>query len=230
MRPIRLAPSILASDFQRLGEQVSAALDCGAEYIHVDVMDGRFVPNISIGLPIVQAVAPLTQAAGAICDVHLMIVEPERFIEPFAKAGADLISIHAEATPHLHRAVQQIKESGARAGVALNPATSLNHIEEVIDMADVILVMSVNPGFGGQRYIPAVTHKIRRLAALIKKGRAETLIEVDGGIKVDNVAEIVEAGGDIMVAGSAIYNQHKTIADNLRAFRQAIVAGFSTEI
>ncbi len=227
MESIYLAPSIQACDFTRLGEEVRQAAAAGAEYIHVDVMDGRLVPNISIGLPIVQALRPLADELGFVLDVHLMIVEPERYLEPFAEAGADILTVHQEVSPHLHRTLQAIKELGLKAGVALNPATPLALVEPVLDAADQVIVMSVNPGFGGQSYIPASTGKISRLRQLIRESGSRALIEVDGGVKLNNAGEIVTAGADILVAGTAIFGGSATITDNIQAFQKTVRAARS---
>jgi ribulose-phosphate 3-epimerase len=200
--PVRVAPSILSADFGRLAEEVRAVEAAGADVIHVDVMDGRFVPNITIGPLIVRAVRAATKLP---LDVHLMIVEPERYIDDFARAGADSISVHLEACPHLHRTVQQIKGLGKRASVALNPHTSLDGLDVVLPELDMVLLMSVNPGFGGQRFISAVLPKIAALRADIVRRGLATEIEVDGGIAPDTVAEVARAGANVFVAGSAVF-------------------------
>lgn len=222
MNPIKLAPSILAADFARLGEQVQSAITAGAAHIHVDVMDGHFVPNISIGPLIVAALRPQTQPAGVLLDVHLMIEKPERYLADFAQAGADILTVHVETCPHLHRTIQMIRELGVRPGVTLNPATPLAAIEPILPDVDLVLVMSVNPGFGGQSYIPGSTAKIRRLRQMLDAIGSTADLEVDGGIKLSNVAEVVQAGANVLVAGSAIFNRQHTVADNMAAFWQRL--------
>ncbi len=219
MKPIQIAPSILAADFSILGDQVHAAEAAGADQIHVDVMDGHFVPNISIGVPIVRSLRPVTRLP---LDVHLMIEQPERYLEVFATAGADALTIHVEATRHVHRAIQQIKSLGLRAGVALNPDTPLKAVDEILHDVDLFLVMSVNPGFGGQSYIPSSTGKIARLRNLLTQAGLETDIVVDGGIDANTVSEIVSAGATVAVAGSSIFNDRDSIAANLMRLRSAL--------
>jgi ribulose-phosphate 3-epimerase len=199
---VRIAPSILSADFGRLAEEVRAVEAAGADLIHVDVMDGRFVPNITIGPLVVRAVRAVTKLP---VDVHLMIVEPERYVEEFARAGADMISVHVEASPHLHRTIQQIKGLGKRASVAVNPHSSLDGLDVVLPDLDMVLLMTVNPGFGGQRFIDAVVPKIKALRAEIQRRGLPTDIEVDGGIAPDTVATVVGAGANVLVAGSAIF-------------------------
>jgi ribulose-phosphate 3-epimerase len=203
-KPIVIAPSILSADFSRLGDEVRAVDQAGADWIHVDVMDGRFVPNITIGPLVVEALRPVTQKP---LDVHLMIVEPEKYVADFAKAGADIISVHAEhnASPHLHRTLCQIRELGKQAGVVLNPSTPLTLIEYVLDICDLVLIMSVNPGFGGQSFIPAVVRKIQQLRLMCHERGLDPWIEVDGGLKANNTWQVLEAGANAIVAGSAVF-------------------------
>lgn len=205
-RPIRVAPSILSADFARLAEEVALVEQGGADLLHIDVMDGHFVPNLTVGPPIVEALRKVTKLP---LDVHLMMTNPDAFLGEFAEAGADYLTVHVEACPHLHRTVQAIKERNVKAGVTLNPATSLSTLEEIIGDVDLILIMSVNPGFGGQRFIPSVLDKIRRARQLIDRAHSLAALEVDGGVKVDNAAEIVDAGADILVAGSAIFSSRE---------------------
>ncbi len=219
MAKIKIAPSILSADFARLGEQVQEADRAGAAHIHVDVMDGHFVPNLTIGPVIVEAIRPLTRK---VLDVHLMIEEPDRYLAAFARAGADILTVHVETCPHLHRTVQAIKELGVRAGVTLNPATSLFTLEEVLPYVDLVLVMSVNPGFGGQSYIPTSTAKIVRLRGMLDSIGSPADLEVDGGIKPHNAAEVVRAGANVLVAGSAVFNERASVAENVGLLRAAI--------
>ena len=194
MTAIKIAPSILSADFARLGDQVKAAEAAGVDYIHVDVMDGHFVPNITIGPLVVKALRPITRLP---LDVHLMIEQPERYLADFAAAGADILTVHVETCPHLHRTIQQIKELGVRAGVTLNPATPLNTLEEILPDVDLVLIMSVNPGFGGQSYIPASSAKIARLRAMLDAIDSPADLEVDGGVNVETITEVVAAGAAV---------------------------------
>lgn len=222
MSQLFIAPSILSADFTRLGEQVQETLEAGVKYIHVDVMDGHFVPNITIGPLVVQALRPLASQYNAILDVHLMIERPEQYLAAFAQAGADILTVHVETAVHLHRTIQTIHELGKQAGVALNPATPLTTLEEILPYPDLFLIMSVNPGFGGQSYIPTSTAKIQRLRQMLTGQNLHTPIEVDGGIKAHNIAEVVRAGANILVAGSAVFNQTQPITQNLAALTDAL--------
>jgi ribulose-phosphate 3-epimerase len=199
---VKIAPSILSADFGRLAEEVKAVEEAGADLIHLDVMDGHFVPNLTIGPAIVKAVKAAT---GLPLDVHLMITEPERYAEEFISAGADFLTVHVEVQPHLHRTMGLIRELGAKAGVSLNPATPVSAVTEIIPFSDLILVMSVNPGFGGQKFILPALEKISVLRRLIDSSGSEALLEVDGGVKVENAAEVREAGADILVSGSGVF-------------------------
>lgn len=212
---VKIAPSILSADFSRLGEEVVAAERAGADLIHVDVMDGHFVPNITIGPLVVKAVKKI---ASIPLDVHLMIDNPDRYIKEFADSGADIITVHQEACVHLHRTIQSIKECGVKAAVSLNPATPVSQIELVLPYVDMVLIMSVNPGFGGQKFIPESLAKIRQLKDIINKNNYRAEIEVDGGVTIDNVAEVVQAGADIVVMGNAFYNS-ANYEETVRAVR-----------
>jgi ribulose-phosphate 3-epimerase len=212
----KLSASILSADFGRLAEQVKEAEQAGVDWIHVDVMDGHFVPNITIGPAVTQA---LKQATALPLDVHLMINNPERYVEDFVRAGADWLGIHVEATVHLERLINQIKEAGAKATVTLNPATPLNYLEYVLQEVDMVLLMTVNPGFSGQKFIPGVLSKIRRLRQMIDAQNLSTLIQVDGGVHVDTVKDLVAAGADVFVSGSGIFNK-KPLAENVQRLRE----------
>jgi ribulose-phosphate 3-epimerase len=214
----KIAPSILSADFSRLGDEVRAVENAGADYIHVDVMDGRFVPNITIGPLVVEAVRKVTKLP---LDVHLMIADPDLYIPDFAKAGSDIIVVHAEATNHLHRTVQLIKSFGKKAGVSLNPATPLNCLDYILGELDLVLLMTVNPGFGGQSFIEACIPKIQALRGMLDKRGLEAELEVDGGVKTDNIARISHAGADVFVAGSAVFGSNDYAATIAELKRQA---------
>jgi len=199
---IKIAPSILSADFMRLGEEIHAAEEAGADLLHIDIMDGHFVPNITIGPAVVAAIRKITKLP---LDVHLMIEDPDKFLPDFVNAGADYLTVHSEASVHLHRTVQWIREQGIKAGVSINPATPVSQLESIITEIDLVLLMSVNPGFGGQKFIPATMVKIRKVKEMIRAAGSRALIEIDGGVKQDNAKEIADAGADIVVMGSAFF-------------------------
>lgn len=203
-----IAPSLLSADFLNLGKDVEMINQSEADWFHCDVMDGRFVPNISFGIPVIQAIKKQAQKP---LDVHLMIVEPEKYFEAFAKAGADIITFHYEASTHIHRSVQQIKDLGLKAGVVLNPHTSVTLLEDIVADLDVVLLMSVNPGFGGQKFIERTYEKIKKLRKMIEEQNAHTLIEVDGGVNTSNAPLLFEAGADVLVAGNAVFKSENPI-------------------
>ena len=218
-RRIKLAPSILSADFSRLGEQVAEVTKAGADYIHVDVMDGHFVPNITIGAPVVASLRSWTDLP---LDVHLMIEQPEAHISQFAEAGADIITVHVEAATHLHRLVEAIKELGVRAGVSLNPATPISSLDEVLPLLDLVLVMTVNPGFGGQAFIGSMMGKIARLRKVLDDRQARAELEVDGGITATIAPKVAEAGAEVLVAGAAIFGSKQGAGKALREMKKAL--------
>ena len=219
MSALRIAPSILSADFARLADAVQTAEEAGADWIHVDVMDGHFVPNITIGVPVVAALRRVTKLP---LDVHLMIENADRFVEAFTDAGADWLTVHQEASVHLHRTVERIRQLGAKPGVSINPGTTLHTLHEILPYVDLVLIMSVNPGFGGQRYIPTSTDKIATLRHMLdERALWGVELEVDGGVTRDTIGDVVAAGASVVVAGNAVFNEHASVADNIAQLRAA---------
>jgi ribulose-phosphate 3-epimerase len=224
-KAVQIAPSILAADFRRLGEQVSECLAAGIRRVHIDVMDGHFVPNITMGPLVVEALRPLAQQAGAVLEVHLMIEEPDRYLGDFSRAGATAMTVHFEACPHVHRTVHNIRTLNAQPGVALNPATPLVLLDDILPEIDVALLMSVDPGFGGQKFIAATVDKVARLREILaRRGLERVEIEVDGGVGEDNIAELARAGMTIAVAGTSVFNDRKSVTESIRVLRTACAA------
>ncbi len=217
MPEFKLSPSVLAADFSRLGEEAEAVEKAGAPYLHLDVMDGQFAPSFSLGIPVIES---LRKRSGLLFDTHLMIEHPEHYLEAFAQAGSDLITVHVEACRHLDRVIREIHSLGKKAGVALNPATPVESVKHIASMVDMILLMTVNPGFGGQKYIPYCTRKIRELRQWLEEEKLDTDIQVDGGIGLDNVREVVSAGANVIVAGSAVFRGDP--GENVQAFYRCI--------
>jgi len=216
---VKIAPSILSADFARLGEQVAEATKAGADYIHVDVMDGRFVPNLTIGAPVVAAIRAGTSLP---LDVHLMIEAPEQHIKHFVNAGANIVTVHIEACPHIHRVIQIIKDLGVKAGIALNPGTPIDTLTEILPFVDLVLVMTVNPGFGGQTFIEGMVEKIARMRAELDRRGLTAELEVDGGINAKNAPRVVQAGATVLVAGAAVFSSGRTIAAALKKLRESL--------
>ncbi|MCJ7743149.1 MAG: ribulose-phosphate 3-epimerase [Dehalococcoidales bacterium] len=216
---VKIAPSILSADFARLGEQVAEATKAGADYIHVDVMDGRFVPNLTIGAPVVAAIRAGTSLP---LDVHLMIAAPEQHIKHFVNAGANIVTVHIEASPHIHRVIQIIKDFGVKTGIALNPGTPIETLGEILPSVDLVLVMTVNPGFGGQTFIEGMVEKIARMRAELDRRGLTAELEVDGGINAKNAPRVVQAGATVLVAGAAIFNSSQTVAQALKKIRESL--------
>jgi ribulose-phosphate 3-epimerase len=219
MAGIKIAPSFLTADFSRLADEVRAVEQAGADYLHLDVMDGHFVPPVTFGALVVEAIRNVTKVP---LDVHLMVERPERHLESFAKAGGDILNVHVEACSHVHRVLQQVKSLGCRAGVCLNPGTPVSAVEEALAEADQVMVMAVNPGWGGQAFIPSALPKVRRLRELLDQRGLTADIEIDGGVKTGNAAECARAGANVLVAGSSVFNKETSVAENMRALRAAL--------